>query len=124
MIRLTNGNAFWGSCSRLAICAAAVAVVFVSSANLSAALVAEWSFETSAPATAGPHNAEGGLNAGSVSQALGFHVGAAVYSSPAGNGTARSFSSNTWAVGDYYQFSTSTTGHSNLYVQWEQVSSN
>lgn len=82
--------------------------------------VAQWTFETSAPATSGPFAAEVGTG-----QASGFHAGAAtVYSSPAGNGSARSFSSNTWAVGDYYQFAVSTLGLPNISVSWDQTGSN
>jgi hypothetical protein len=83
-----------------------------------AAILADWTFETSIPATAGPFAPEVGSGA-----ALGSHAGAAVYSSPAGNGSAHSFSSNTWAVGDYWQFSTSTTGFQNITIQWDQTSS-
>jgi endonuclease/exonuclease/phosphatase family metal-dependent hydrolase len=126
MVTHTNGRGFWGKCIGSAICLAAAALVLAASTTVSAVtpLIVEWTFETSVPATAGPHSAEGGLNAGSGSPATGSHVGASVYSAPAGNGTTASFSSNTWAVGDYYQFCTSTIGHSGLYLQWEQGSSN
>jgi PEP-CTERM motif len=87
----------------------------------SAAMLATWTFETSIPATAGPLAAESG--AGS---ALGVHAsGATVYSSPAGNGSAHSFSSNTWAVNDYYQFSATTgAGNNNYTITWDEVASN
>jgi hypothetical protein len=81
--------------------------------------VAKWTFETSAPLTAGPFSPE--IGAGS---AIGFHAGAATYSSPAGNGSAKSFSSNTWAVGDYYQFQVSTLGFNAVSLSWDQTSSN
>lgn len=42
------------------------------------------------------------------------------YTSPAGNGSADSFSSNAWAVGDYYQFATNTTGFQDVGVSWDQ----
>jgi hypothetical protein len=84
-----------------------------------AATVATWTFETSLPLTAGPFSPE--VGAGS---ALGFHVGGATaYSNPVGNGSAESFSSNTWAVGDYYQFSVSTAGFTDLALSWDQASS-
>lgn len=84
--------------------------------------LAAWTFETSIPATAGPFAAEGGVNGGN---ALGFHSNAAaVYSNPAGNGSAESFSSNNWSVGDYYQFSTSTVGYQNISIMWDQTASN
>jgi hypothetical protein len=82
-------------------------------------ILADWTFETSAPTTAGPIAPETG--SGSAS---GFHVGAAVYSSPAGNGSTHSFSSTLWAVGDYYQFQVNTTGFSAINISWDQTSSN
>jgi hypothetical protein len=84
-----------------------------------ATFVAQWTFETSLPATAGPFTAEVGTGSAS-----GFHAGASTYSSPAGNGSAHSFSSNTWSVGDYYQFSTSTLGYSGISLSWDQTGSN
>lgn len=81
-------------------------------------VLAGWTFETSLPANAGPHGAE--LGAGT---ALGFHAGASTYSNPVGNGSAESFSSNNWVIGDYYQFSASTLGFTNIGFGWDQVSS-
>jgi hypothetical protein len=82
-------------------------------------VLTQWTFELSLPTTAGPFAAEVGTG-----QALGFHAnGATVYSNPAGNISAESFSSNTWSVGDYYQFSTSTTGLSDIGVTWDQTGS-
>lgn len=85
-------------------------------------LLANWTFEVSVPVTAGPHAAEAGVNA-ATSQASGLHAGASVYSNPVGNGSVESFSSNTWAPGDYYQFTTSTLGYQGITVQFDQVSS-
>lgn len=85
--------------------------------------LANWTFETSVPNTAGPHVAEAGAFAGS-SQALGSHASAStVYSNPSGNGSLESFSSNFWAIGDYYQFSTSTLGYSGVSIAWNQTRS-
>ena len=85
--------------------------------------IADWTFETSQPAgtesAIGPFNPETG--AGSAS---GLHASSATaYSSPAGNGSAHSFSSNTWAVGDYYQFEVSTAGFGSITMQYDQTSS-
>lgn len=104
----------------LALAATAGAIV---SAHAGAAVLADWTFETSIPASAGPFAAELGINA-ATSQASGFHAGASTYSSPAGNGSAHSFSSNTWAVNDYYQFKTSTTGYQNISISWAHTGSN
>lgn len=94
----------------------------------SAATAADFSFETSAvalntlnvtAASYGPLVAESGLGTAS-----GSHANTAtVYSSPAGNGSARSFSSNHWAVGDYYEFDVPTTGLSNIMLSFDQTSS-
>lgn len=86
--------------------------------------LALWTFETSIPTTAGPHNAEGGILAGSTAQALGFHVSSSTaYSNPAGNGTSESFSSNYWDTNDYYQFSLNSTGYSDINISWDQTRS-
>ena len=80
--------------------------------------LADWTFESSIPATSGPFAAEIGTGAAS-----GHHASTSTYSSPAGNGSAHSFSSNTWAAGDYYQFSTSTLGDSAISLSFDQTSS-
>src|SRR5438105_15687052 len=94
--------------------ASALALVF-SGAPSAQAQIAQWTFETSAPTTAGPIAPE--VGSGSAS---GSHAGAAVYSSPAGNGSVHSYSANTWAVGDYWQFQTSTLGSSGISLSWDQ----
>lgn len=82
--------------------------------------LAQWTFETSAPTTAGPHSPEIGSG-----QATGYHASAStVYSSPAGNGSSKSFSSNYWASGDYYQFKTSSIGYQNITLSFDQTGSN
>jgi hypothetical protein len=87
--------------------------------SLQADILGDWTFETSQPVTAGPFSPENGSGS-----ALGFHAGAAVYSSPAGNGSLHSFSSSIWAVGDYYQFEVNTTGHTGVTISFDQTSSN
>jgi hypothetical protein len=104
--------------TRLALLSCCVAMAM--SASAFATTIAGWTFETSIPTTAGPHAAEVGTGA-----ALGSHAsGSAVYSNPAGNGSAESFSSNFWSVGDYYQFSTSTLGYSGLVLTFDATGSN
>ena len=83
-----------------------------------AATIASWTFETSIPTTAGPLAPE--VGAGS---ATGVHAGAASFTNPSGNGSAESWNSNTWAVGDYYQFQASTTGQSGITFSWDQTRS-
>lgn len=101
-------------------------LLFVNNSQLNAGLItiAQWTFETSVPTNAGPHVAEGGLQAG-VAAATGFHTSAAaVYSNPAGNGSPESFSSNTWTtIGDYYQFQFNLTGNQGASITWDQARS-
>jgi hypothetical protein len=88
-------------------------------------LVAGWTFETSVPATAGPHAAEAGVNAGAGSAALGSHADATtVYSNPVGPASLESFSADKWTTGDYWQFSTSTTGYRDVTVSFDATGSN
>lgn len=57
--------------------------------------------------------------------ATGFHnSSAAVWSTPAGNGSVKSFSVNNWSVGDYFQFQTSTTGYDTVKISYDQIGSN
>lgn len=83
--------------------------------------LAKWTFETSLPVNAGPHAAEAGVFGGN---ATGFHSSTSVvYSNPAGNGSAESFSSNFWSIGDYYQFQTSSLGYQGIAITWDQTRS-
>lgn len=100
----------------ISLLSAALLLALVNSA--SAQTIAQWTFETSIPTSAGPFSPE--IGAGS---ALGFHAGASVYSNPAGNGSAESFSSTNWAIGDYYQFNLGTVGYSGIKVSFDQTSS-
>jgi hypothetical protein len=103
--------------------AAAIGIAGGGAAALGQTTLAEWTFETSIPATAGPHAAEGGVFAG-ASFASGVHTDpGTVYSNPAGNGSPESFSSNFWAIGDYYQFSTSTLGYESITFSFDQTRS-
>lgn len=83
-----------------------------------ATTIADWTFESTAPATAGPFSPE--VGSGSAS---GFHSGSTTYSSPAGNGSSHSYSSTDWLVNDYYQFDVSTVGFTGIGVTFDQTSS-
>lgn len=94
-------------------------------------VLAEWSFEVSGPLIAAlpagqttpSFAAEGGIFA-ATSFTRGVHASSStVWASPAGNGSARSFSSNNWSIGDYYEFETSTLGYENLSITWNQTRS-
>ena len=99
-------------------------VVALTCSVASASTIAAWTFETSQPSVsnatdAGPFAAEVGTGSAS-----GHHASANTdYSSPAGNGSAHSFSSNTWAVGDYYQFQTSAADFTDLTLTFDQTRS-
>src|SRR5581483_2482657 len=102
-----------------------LAAVLLSASAACASTLADWTFETSAPAgTPGAGVAFPGINpevgAGTAS---GKHAGNATYSTPAGNASAHSFSANTWAVGDYYQFQVNTTGGTHVVVTFDTISS-
>jgi hypothetical protein len=88
-----------------------------------AGVLANWTFEVSIPTTAGPYAAEAGVFA-ATSMASGWHAGAAAYSNPVGNATLESYSATAWAVGDYWQFTTSSVGYNKIGLEWDQVSSN
>lgn len=101
-----------------------VAIALFATTSQASVILAEWTFEESVPTTAGPYAAEGGINA-ATSFASGFHEAtAAVFSNPVGNGSSESYSSNNWAIGDYYQFTTSTTGYQDIEITWAQTGSN
>ena len=91
-------------------------------------VLANWTFETynaaNLTAATGPTLlAEAGLGAG-VAVATGVHASSsAAWSNPAGNGSAESFSVNTWAVGDYFQFRTSSLGYSGISLSWDHTGS-
>lgn len=50
-------------------------------------------------------------------------LAASTYTSPAGNGSTYSFSSNNWSAGDYYEARSSTLGYSDIYLSWDQTRS-
>ena len=99
------------------------------SMSASAALVAGWSMSTAvAAATTGTNYTYGAADLGEVTAGTslsGFHAAAATtWSSPAGNGSTYSLSSNNWAIGDYYQVSLSTTGYADpITISFDQTRS-
>jgi hypothetical protein len=83
-----------------------------------ASVIADWTFESSAPTTVGPFSPE--IGSGSA-----FASGLGTISSPAGNGSPHSFSANGWtnAPLSYYQFNVSTVGNSGIGVTFDEASS-
>lgn len=116
---------------KILLIAAVCAAMLVGSSNpVRADIVdlANWTFDNIRPTGTGsdngPYVADSGLFA-NTSEASGFHATAATaWSSPAGNGSIGSFSSNNWSVGDYYQFTTSTLGYQGIIFRWDQTGSN
>jgi len=97
----------------------------VLSAWSNAAVIASWGFEVVTPADApnvatnGPHNPDVG-----VGLASGTHASAATdWTTPVGNGSANSYSSNEYAIGDFYQFQVATTGLTGQNLVFEQTRS-
>ena len=94
--------------------------------NAYAATLAGFTFETltatgtTTAATFGPYVADVGTGS-----AFGQHASATtVYSSPAGNGSPRSLSSNGWgSAGDNYEFRVPTTGFQDILVAYDQTRS-
>ncbi|MBM4111601.1 MAG: hypothetical protein FJ254_09665, partial [Phycisphaerae bacterium] len=112
--------------SFVSLTAGAIAVALVSSAD--GAMIAGWSIATAIPAGSTGQNYsvgvgdQGDQTAGSDLRA--FHaLTATTYSSPSGNGSQYSFSSNNWSVGDYYEARVSTAGYSDISVSWDQTRS-
>ena len=90
--------------------------------------LARWTFEndtiSGSGQNSGPYSVDLGWPGIYGGQALGHHASASTaWSSPAGNGSIKSFSSTYWATGDYYQFQTSTIGYQNIAISWHQTSS-
>jgi hypothetical protein len=105
---------------------AASAVLPSAAQRVQGATLAFFGFETlasnfaSTGAAFGPYVADSGTGSAS-----GLHAASTtVYSSPGGNGSARSLSSNVWAVGDYYQFTVPTSGFQNIMISFDQTGSN
>jgi MYXO-CTERM domain-containing protein len=108
------------------LAAGTCAMVAASAAN--AAVVVGWSIPAALTGTlTGANYAVGEANDGANkvgSNLTGVHASAStVWSSPTGNGSTNSFSSNNWAIGDYYQVSFATTGYQDLSVSWDQARS-
>ena len=130
---------FHHNCHMKTFILTSAALVAATSITYAGAIVAEsgttilagWTFDAvtttntgTAPIfSAGSSTADLGVQtAGSAASAL--HASAStVWSNPSGNGSLKSISSNNWAVGDYYQFTLSTTGFDGIWVGFSQVGS-
>ena len=106
----------------------AAGLVSLLASAASADVIAGWSMSTAvAAATTGTNYTYGAADLGALTSGTslsGFHAAAATtWSSPSGNGSAYSLSSNNWTTGDYYQVSMATTGYSDISVSWDQTRS-
>lgn len=98
------------------------------SAAASAELIAGWTIPTAIPSgTTGTNYTYGAADQGvqtAGSSLSGFHaLAATTWSSPAGNGSTHSLSSNNWSVGDFYQIEVSTLGYTDISLSWDQTRS-
>jgi hypothetical protein len=110
--------------------AAGAAATLMSSAA-SSAIIAGWSIPTAFPTGTGVPTGvfysvgvadQGDQTAGS--QLSSVHaLAAATYTSPAGNGSQYSFSSNNWSIGDYYEARLSTSNYTDISLSWDQARS-
>ena len=90
-----------------------------------AVTLAAWNFDTTTvSSTASQNLAAIAANTGTGSATARHAAATTVYSTPAGNGSAKSLSSNGWASGDYYQFTTSATGFNGLSISFDVTGSN
>jgi hypothetical protein len=100
--------------------------------SASATIIAGWSITTAFPTGAGNIPTGQTYSVGAADQGVqtdgselsAFHTNAlALYTSPAGNGSQYSFSSNRWQTGDYYEARMSTLGYSDIEISWDQARS-
>jgi PEP-CTERM motif-containing protein len=100
-----------------------IAAILCTLSSVQATLIAEWTFEGSFPDHNGPHAAESGVNSGAGSPATGFHAQPGTnFAFAIGNGSSMSFNADRWAIGDYFQFCTSTTGFQGISITWDHMS--
>lgn len=102
-------------------------LVGITPALVSGTTISQWTFENNTPTDLnnsknGPNVTDESGNANGT--ASGYHASDQTdWSTPGGNGSANSFSANTWAVGDYWQFSVSTLGYQDITLTWDQYRS-
>ncbi len=100
--------------------------------RVNAGPIVKWTFEGIATSNTGisPVLTTGSINADAGSQTSGSSF-LAVHAIPltswttaTGNGSTKSLNSNTWSVGDYYQFASSLSGFQNIKLSYDQTGSN
>jgi hypothetical protein len=103
---------------------AAIGALFFSLPSADAATIhTQWTMEspTTPPDVSNSVVGPPVLASTGVGTATGLHASVNTdWSTPVGNGSAESYSSNEWTVGDYYQFQTSTLGVGGVQLSWAQ----
>lgn len=93
-------------------------------------VLAKWTFQTGSPGGFGSPGTTPTPSGGFLTANEGSGTATALHASNSslwfvadGNGSTAGFAATTWSVGDYFQFSTSSTGFSGINVRWDQISS-
>lgn len=95
-----------------------LAIALLTAGSAHADTIAQWTFETVPPTSSGTLLADDGIGT-----AFAHHADSStVYSSPTGNGSAHSWASDHWSVGDYYQFNFSAAGYYDLSLSFSIAS--
>lgn len=106
----------------------ATSLVSVIGTSAQSELIAGWSITTaiSTPTTGSAFSYgaadQGALTTGTMLSGLHAQA-AAAWTTPAGNGSSYSLSSDKWSQGDYYQIAFSTVGYESIAVEWDQTRS-
>lgn len=118
--------------TRSTVIAACAALTAATASIASADLIAGWTITTAFPTGAGNVPTGTTYSVGAADTGLltvgtelkSVHAStAATYTSPAGNGSQFSFSSNGWAIGDYYEARVNTTGYGSLGISFDAARS-
>jgi hypothetical protein len=89
-----------------------------------AATIAKWTFETSLPSLIDSSTIDSISAEVGTGTASGFHASLGTdWSNPVGNSSAESFSVNNWEQNDYFQFTASMVGFSNITFSFDQTRS-
>ncbi len=99
--------------------AASALAAFTLSAQ--AVTVVKWDFEAAVVSPTASTTLPSIAASFGIGTATSVHAAAAtVFSTPAGNGSPKAISANNWAIGDYWQFSFSTTSYTDLTLSFDQ----
>jgi len=113
------------------IASLSVVLAVFSLAAAKAGVIADWTFQTAASTNniigAGktPGTTQSGISADiGAGTASASHASASTaWSIPSGNGSTNSWSANNWTTGDFFQFSVSTVGFTDITLSYDQTGS-